>query len=195
MNREINEVEVINYNGQAVEIIKDENGNTWIPLKRICENIGLSYSRQNKKVKNDKRFRHSLMVIPSKGGEQNTLCLDYNHLGGWLYTINPNKIQETIKPNLISYQKEITGVINDYLTQGFVINSRISPEQFKKLNEIIRQRNEALEQLAQANKIIQKLNPIEKYGLISERNNLPRLIFRKATYAAPRRDSKKIKLL
>ena len=69
------------------------NGSNYVVCRRICEQIGLSrgqLSNERKKIKNDYLLkRHYVeLKISTKGGFQNTLCLNTKCLGIWLTKIN-----------------------------------------------------------------------------------------------------------
>ncbi|HEK1052312.1 TPA: phage antirepressor N-terminal domain-containing protein, partial [Proteus mirabilis] len=72
--------------------IVNRDGNPYVPMKPIIEDMGLDWASQFTKLK--KRFSKGIVeiTIPSKGGEQSMICLAMHKLTGWLYSIMPNKV-------------------------------------------------------------------------------------------------------
>ncbi len=57
-------------------------------IKPICENIGLDWKSQYRKLINQKdKFGCGHMTIPTKGGLQEMLCMPIKKLNGWLFSI------------------------------------------------------------------------------------------------------------
>lgn len=94
--------------------IKKDN-KIYTSIKRICEEIGIDYSRQYKKIKDNDILNKGIdiMSIPSAGGKQESLCLDVDLLPFWLSNINPKKVREEIKPYLIDFQLKVTQLLKN----------------------------------------------------------------------------------
>lgn len=100
--------------------IVNRDGNPYVPMKPIIEDMGLDWSSQFTKLK--KRFSKGIVeiTIPSKGGEQSMICLAMHKLTGWLYSIMPNKVKPEIRDKVIKYQEECDDVLYEYWTTGEV---------------------------------------------------------------------------
>ncbi|HBN5548779.1 TPA: phage antirepressor N-terminal domain-containing protein [Proteus mirabilis] len=100
--------------------IVNRNGNPYVPMKPIIEDMGLDWASQFTKLK--KRFSKGIVeiTIPSKGGEQSMICLAMHKLTGWLYSIMPNKVKPEIRDKVIKYQEECDDVLYEYWTTGEV---------------------------------------------------------------------------
>ena len=59
----------------------------------------------------------------TSGGEQDTLFLHKPKFFMWLYSINPDKVADNIRPRLVKYQDEVEVAIDRYFTQGVAIHS------------------------------------------------------------------------
>ena len=64
-----------------------------VPLRPICEALGIAFERQTAKITAD-------------GKQREMLCLPLEFIFGWLFTINPANVNEDAKPTLIKYQHE-----------------------------------------------------------------------------------------
>lgn len=123
------------FNGQQI-ITAMAAGVTYVAMRPIVENLGMSWSTQVRKLSSamDKfNCVHMNMVgnsgsvhmnTPLKGGIQKMLCIPLKKLNGWLFSINPEKVRADIRDKLIKYQEECFTVLHDYWTKGEVKNPR-----------------------------------------------------------------------
>lgn len=100
-------IQTINFNNQQLLTV-EKDGIKYVAVKPICENLGLDWDSQRTKIKNNHILNEGAVIItfPSEGGPQQTVCLPIDMINGWLFTINPNKVSEEIRPLVIYYQKE-----------------------------------------------------------------------------------------
>lgn len=111
----MSEIVQVEFQGQNIDAVWDGE-NAWVVVKRICENLGIDHSNQNKKIQSNKAYeqRYSAITIPSEGGEQETFCLRLDALTLWLASIQPNRVKEEVRDLLIQYQRECMQVLNDH---------------------------------------------------------------------------------
>lgn len=93
----------------GTEIFITNNGNEKIvAIKPICTALGVDYSRQLKKVKEDEILNSVMGVTPSTGADGKTyemVFLPLKYIFGWLFTINPENVNPEIKQQIINYRK------------------------------------------------------------------------------------------
>ena len=80
-----------------------------IPIRPICEALGVAYSPQTTKIKEHYLFGSvvTLSVTTGKDGKQyEMLCLPAGYVLGWLLTINPANVKEEVRGMFASYQAE-----------------------------------------------------------------------------------------
>lgn len=98
-------------------MIVNHNGEPYVPMKPVVENMGLAWQSQLYKIsKNPKRWGITKMVIPTQSGMQEMVCLPLRKLFGWLATVSPNKVNPDIKDKIIRYQDECDNVLWQYWT-------------------------------------------------------------------------------
>lgn len=75
-----------------------------VPIRPICEALGIDFARQRKKIQEDEDLSSVVVLTPSTGsdGKQyEMLCLPIRYIFGWLFTINPKNVnpesQEAVK--------------------------------------------------------------------------------------------------
>ena len=122
----------------------EQNNEPYTPMKPIVEGMKLAWQVQHRKLDSNKeRWGITMMVIPSKSGDQETLCMPLRKLPGWLMTIHPTRVKPEIREKIIQYQNECDDVLWKYWTEGHVTNPRvetISPTQQHELQQIVARR-------------------------------------------------------
>ncbi|MBF0096295.1 MAG: hypothetical protein HQM04_06475 [Magnetococcales bacterium] len=106
----------------------DHSGEPYVPMRPVVEGMGLAWKPQYLKITQTTRFCVTMMVTPSEGGVQQTLCIPLRKLAGWLMTINPKKVAPEIKDKVIAYQNECDDALYDYWTKGKAVNPRSRTE-------------------------------------------------------------------
>ena len=126
--------QTIVFNNQILTTF-EKDGVRYVAIKPICENMGIEWSTQLQKLnRNKEKFGCVHMNIPSKGGNQSTLCLPIKKLNGWLFSINTEKIKDVdIKNTVNLYQEECFEVLHDYWQDGIAVNKRMS-QNFENLS-------------------------------------------------------------
>lgn len=111
---------------QDTIFIIDHEGEPFVPVRPICDNMGIDWKSQYTKL-TDERKRWNCGVIPTvatDGKQREMVCLPLTKLNGWLMGISPSKVAPEVKDRLIAYQDECDGVLFDYWFKGGAINPR-----------------------------------------------------------------------
>ncbi|EKD9930519.1 phage antirepressor N-terminal domain-containing protein [Escherichia coli] len=163
-NQSISPVSTINVPFHGAELyVANIDNEAFIPMRPIIDGMGLSYQGQVDKLKS--RFSKGVreIMIPTKGGSQNMLCLALRKLAAWLQTISPNKVRPEIRDKVIQYQEECDDVLYEYWTKGTVVNPRKTPktqpgkitaEQQEAIKQLVMSRGQALPKEKQARAMI-----------------------------------------
>ena len=96
-------------NGVDIYAVKDDNGKEIVPVKPICQAIGVHPNPQLSKIKEHPIYSSvtTLRVATGADGkEYEMLCIDAEFVYGWLLSINPDNVSDQIRDNLIKYQIE-----------------------------------------------------------------------------------------
>lgn len=111
--------QTISFNNQSL-ITVEQNGNHYVAMKPICENIGLAWEPQVLRIKRDEVLSQGMivMIIPTNGGNQNMICLPIEYLNGWLFGIDVKRCKPEIRDTLIKYKKECYQALHDYWFNG-----------------------------------------------------------------------------
>ena len=108
-------------NGEVVEI--NHKREVYIPLRPVCQYLGLNWSGQYERVKRDPVLKEAVKDVritrTSSGRDYDIVCLPLKFLPGWLFGINVSRIkhlddpalEQALKAKLIVYQKECFDVL------------------------------------------------------------------------------------
>ena len=118
----IEEKTIIFYNDELTAV-KLETGEIFVPVARLCDNLGLSWPGQRERINRHEVMSEALMRIrvtrtlivagPQARGAQDMLCLPLDMIPGWLFGIQTGRVKEDIRPKLIRYQRECFRVLWD----------------------------------------------------------------------------------
>ena len=118
-------LEVVKFHDDFLEVVRvaangavgKVDGEYWVSVKKVCENLGIDFNRQHQKLKSDPAYDTKLIKVKTAGGMQEMFCIPLNQLNGWLYTINPNKVKAVAKEKLLAYKKECQEVLYNHFLQ------------------------------------------------------------------------------
>ena len=121
------------------------DGEPLVVFRPAVEAIGLDYSTQLRKLR-DRSWanRRDIPTVAEDGKTRHMAAVDVRTFLMWLATVNENKVAEEVRPTLVAYQRETTGVVNDYWTQGGAINPRATEDQLDSLIARAKQQAEVL---------------------------------------------------
>lgn len=115
-----------------VAMIAERDGEDMVAVRPICEALGLSWSRQMRKLEENSRLKCCLMATVAEDGKNRSmLCIPIKKVAAWLFSINPNKVKEAYKAVVIAFQDELQHVLYSY------VKGDLTPEKFDMLLRII----------------------------------------------------------
>lgn len=101
----------IDFHSDRIFLI-EEDGEPFVPMKPICDALGLAWQPQHRKLTSgDRPWGYHHMVIPSAGGEQEMGCIPIRKLPAWLFSISPSRVKPELREKLIAYQTECDDVL------------------------------------------------------------------------------------
>jgi hypothetical protein len=102
---------------KGVRVTRSPSGNSefYVPLRQLCDYLGVSYTGQRERINRDAVLSKKLetIQIATTGGPQDMQCLQLDYLNGWLFGINANRVKETIRERVIRYQEECYLILRD----------------------------------------------------------------------------------
>ena len=103
---------IVPFHGETITAIETQDG-IYVPLLPLCARLGIARQPQQAKLKSDpERWGSTIIVLPSAGGEQETLCIPVNRIAAWLFTLNAKKLKPEAREALVAYQREAADVLD-----------------------------------------------------------------------------------
>jgi len=135
---------IVDFYGDQIISIQDENNDVWSPVKGLCGAIGIKgVQDQINKIKNDGAFRFKASLVTALDGKNySTFCIHADDIPMWLATIGTGRVDESVKSKLILYKRECANVLRDYWTKGAAVNPRLGNLDVDQIKNIV---NEALQ--------------------------------------------------
>ena len=96
-------------NGIEIAAVRDENHNVFVPVKPICDAIGVAYERQFSKLKEHEILAPTItleVMVAADGKQREMACIPLEFVYGWIFTINPTNVSDKARESVIRYQLE-----------------------------------------------------------------------------------------
>lgn len=117
--------EVVFYEDMITAVLVTINGEDqiYVPLRPICDYLGLSYAGQRERVGRDPVLSenvHQIRISRSveDGSDQEMVCLALKFLPGWLFGVSVNRVKEELREKIIRYQRESYDVLWEAFQEG-----------------------------------------------------------------------------
>jgi len=137
------QLETIQFHNQQLIVLNHQN-KPYIAMKPVCENIGLDWEAQRQRIKRHHVLSKGAFMIkvPSKGGEQQYLCLPISMINGWLFGIDTNRVKPEIRQKLEQYQLECFDVLYNHFMPKVAQQypNTISVEQQQQIQQAVNER-------------------------------------------------------
>lgn len=89
------------------KILLIENGQKLVPIKPICEALGIDAKAQRSKIQEDEILGSTGVLSTSVAGDgkdREMFCIPFKYVFGWLFTINPSNVKEEARESVIKYK-------------------------------------------------------------------------------------------
>lgn len=95
-------------NNQKIQVILD-NGAEYVPIRPICDALGIEFSSQSKRIKRDQILSSTVVTMTTVGADEKNremTVLPLRFIFGWLFTIDSNLVKEESREAVVRYQLE-----------------------------------------------------------------------------------------
>lgn len=109
----------IKVNDKPIVLVTIQN-EKYVSIRSVCDAIGVDYSRQLKKIKEDEILNSVISFTVANGTdgkEYKMRVIPLRYVFGWLFTINPNNVKPEIKQSVIDYRMECYNALFDTFTK------------------------------------------------------------------------------
>lgn len=96
-------------NGIEIAAVRDEEHNFFVPVKPICQAIGVQFEAQYHRLSRHYILASVMSTMDTTGADGKTyemVCLPLEYVYGWLFTIDANLVAEANRENVKRYQLE-----------------------------------------------------------------------------------------
>jgi hypothetical protein len=158
----------------AVWVIKDEKQEAFVPIRPICDFLGIDWSSQRRRITRDPVLSESTMsvVITATDIDETSrrpkssamLCLPLEFLNGWLFGVSAQRVNPEFRERVIIYQRECYRVLSDAFQKTRVQQTAVTPniaalQQVKALGQaLINLAEEQIEQELRLTKTEERLD-------------------------------------
>lgn len=138
-------IKEVTFNGVTMLGIQTESGKVFTGIRKICEDLGIDFSSQLKKIKRDDILKEGVVIItiPSNSGMQDISCIELDCLPVWLSKISIKHCKSEIQPLLLDFKKQA----KEILAKAFIENKKADEVSRKELALMILQAEEEREKL------------------------------------------------
>lgn len=117
----------------------EENEDIFIPIKPLCEAIGIDARAQRDKIQSDE-FLSSVGVLSTSTGadgkQYEMFCLPLKYIYGWLFTINPKNVAPEAREAVSRYRQECYEALYDHFTASLQRTIEQNKTEIKLLQDI-----------------------------------------------------------
>lgn len=111
------ENKICRINGVEIVAVKNESGEIYVPIKPICQAIGIDPEGQRQRIIRDRRLSSVAFTVKATGADGKlydmfSLPLKYSY--GWIFSIDTNLVSEASRSKVEMYQDECYDVLYDH---------------------------------------------------------------------------------
>jgi hypothetical protein len=116
-----------------VTAVRMADGVVYVPIRPLCDYLGLDWSGQLQRLNRDPILSEALMsvgVTPTdiapesrRPHSSEMACLPLDYLNGWLFGVNANRVKAEIRDRVLKYQRECYRVSADAFQSTAVVSS------------------------------------------------------------------------
>lgn len=110
----------VEFYGETLIALRDTQGTIWLPIRRLCEAIGVNLQGQLDRVERDPVLREesqSVSVTLTDGRVFEMSCLPLKYVRAWLFGINASRVRPQVRDKLIQYQREVIEIIDRHFSR------------------------------------------------------------------------------
>lgn len=148
----------------GVDIVTvDRDGEVFVPIKPICEAIGIDVDAQRNKLNADEFFNSTTAIITAVAAdekEREMYCIRLRDVYGWLATINPGKVAPDAREAVTRYRRECYDVLYEHFTGSMrrtIATNNAEIELLQQINAAISREKEAKADRRKAEEALGKL--------------------------------------
>ena len=150
-------------NGVEISAVTDDSGNIFVPVKPICQAIGIDHDAQRQRIKRHRKLSSVAVTITATGADGKSyemLALPLQYVYGWLFSIDLSMVAESALPTVEKYQDECYDVLYHHFTasmQRTIETNNAEIELLRQINSAITEEKEAKGRRRKAEDALERL--------------------------------------
>lgn len=150
-------------NGVEITAVTDEALNIFVPVKPICDAIGVAFERQFSKLKDHEILSSTItlrVMVAADGKEREMVCLPLEFIFGWLFTINAKNVSDDAHDKVLEYQLECYKALYEHFTGSMrrtIETNNAEIALLQQINSAISEEKEAKSRRKKAEEALGKL--------------------------------------
>ncbi len=148
----------------GVDIVTVErDGEIFVPIKPICEAIGIDDRAQRDKIQSDEILGATGVLstsVAADGKGREMFCLPLKYVYGWLFTINPKNVAPEAREAVTLYRRECYDSLYEHFTGSMrraIETNTAEIELLRQINSAITEEKEAKTRRRKAEEALDKL--------------------------------------
>lgn len=108
-------------NNQGIVIVIDEDGEKFVPVKPICEALGISHKAQYDRIKDDAILGKYKTLCYSESKDKKRykmVCIPFKYVFGWIFSISEKNVKKESRENLIKSKNTLYNMFFDYFIKS-----------------------------------------------------------------------------
>lgn len=147
---------ILKINGVDIVTV-EQDGEIFVPIKPICEAIGIDVESQRDKIQADEILSSTAVLstaVAADGKEREMFCLPLRYIYGWLFTINPKNVTPDAREAVTRYRRECYDVLYAHFNES----ARRQQEQNRAEKALLDEKAQCLQVIAKSKECINTAN-------------------------------------
>jgi antirepressor protein len=107
------EQQTLIFYGKPIVVVRLMDGRPGVVLRFLCENLQIDTAAQTQRIRRTEAIAEDLVfaLVETEGGAQRMAVLILHAVPFWLAGIDPKRVREEIRPEILRYQREVVDVL------------------------------------------------------------------------------------
>lgn len=113
---ELHQIELPAFPGALLPaVFLPDVGALYFPVTHVCAALGIRDQRQRERVRRDYADSIGDLALPTTKGERPMVCIEWEALGGWLVSIQEERIGDGQREQLRTFKRQVWRAASDIL--------------------------------------------------------------------------------
>jgi hypothetical protein len=107
------EQQTLIFYSKPIIVVRLPDGQPGVVLRFLCENLQIDTAAQTQRIRRTEAIAENLVfaLVETEGGSQRMAVLILPAVPFWLAGIDPRRVREEIRPEILRYQREVVDVL------------------------------------------------------------------------------------